>query len=516
MGAMRYWTHVRLDGAGQLNKRNIQEARVFFGQLFSQIWPDLTSDLTSDQTSSLEVHNLMIQRQLVAEMQSTNEVSVQLAAACLRCFVSDQIAQACADLEQQFGAQGGFTKTDLYPYVLDDVDPTIHQFTYVPLAVEIIRKFDPSQSNLSTWTRRLVHQHKELNRALTESGIYLASDWAILNHTTPAQIRRLLVALTETEVQLACQVLESYHAVYRADRMAQYSTQPMGGSSRRCSAPTSEQLDRMVNYLQAQGICCSATKIQQELWALAKALRRMKTGQTISLDAKETGFLRDRPTGGDSEPDDADRFLSRYRPAAQTCLQQAVTQVIEGRVAYLQSRGGYLAGSLPKSQAFLQAMTLFHCEGWSMTEIAPRIGLAKQFQVTRLLELKGLQADIHQIWLMLICRQLPTLLKDSLDEAQIRPIEQQLAAFLTELNRQLNQPSDKKLKPDQQRDLLRQVYEAFPLVMRLGEMIDQALDDYATETYSPNRSQSQIEQSNNLVMVCIRLALASRSCAICA
>jgi hypothetical protein len=511
MGSMRYWTHVRLDGAGRLNKHNVQEARVFFNQLFSQIWPDLTSDLTSDP----EVPNLLIQRQLVAEIQSANAISAQLAASCLRCFVSHQIAQACADLEQQFGVQGGFTKVDLYPYVLDDVDPTIHQFTYPPLAVEIIRKFDPSQSNLSTWTRRLVHQHKELNRALTESGIYLASDWAILNHTTPAQIRRLLVALTEMEIQRACQILESYHAVYRADRMAQYSTQPTGGSSRRCSAPTSEQLERMVNYLQAQSICCSAAKIQQELWALARALRQIKTGQTISLDAKETGFLRDRPSG-DSEPDDADRFLSRYRPATQTCLQQAVTQVIEGRVAYLQSQGGHLAGSLPKSQAFLQAMILFHCEGWSMAEIAPRIGLAKQFQVTRLLELKGLQADIHQIWLMLICCQLPTLLQESLTESQIRPIEQQLAAFLTELNRQLNQPSDKKLKPDQQRDLLRQVYQAFPLVMRLGELIDQALDDYATETYSPNRSQSQIERSNNLVMVCIRLTLASQSCAICA
>ncbi|MEC4812105.1 MAG: hypothetical protein SAK29_02315 [Scytonema sp. PMC 1069.18] len=55
--------------------------------------------------------------------------------------------------------------------------------TKLTSAREILQSFDCQRSNLSTWSGQKVKQHKPLNQFLLERGLYLASDWAILNDT---------------------------------------------------------------------------------------------------------------------------------------------------------------------------------------------------------------------------------------------------------------------------------------------------------------------------------------------
>jgi hypothetical protein len=441
--ACRYWTHIRLEASGNLREREIGAAKTFFQQQFPN-WAEAD-----------EVPDLQIQQQLVKLMRSASPASADWAESCLRCFVSHQIPLVCFSLEQRFGTQGGFSRAELYPYVMDDPHPLNFEYRetdYRPVAVRIVQLFDPEQSNLSTWTKRLVLQQKGLNAALADCGIYLASDWAILNHTTLARMSRLLAdRLMETEVQRAGQVLESYHAVYRQARLRQRST----GAGRKCTEPDSEQLQNMLQYLQAQGVAgCSPQQLLRELRALAQHLRQFKRLAAVSLDDEKTSFLAEQQqVDSPTENPEQDQFLSSYRQESEQCLSQAIQQVLNDRVTYLSRR------KPPKDQTFLKALDLFHREGKSMTEIAPLVGLQKQFQVTRLLGLKELRADVRQAWLKLLHQRLPQLLKTYLDPQQLEQLDQQLQQRLNAV---------------------------------LEELIDRIIAEDATDSYSPNRTSRSL------------------------
>jgi hypothetical protein len=438
--ACRYWTHIRLEASGSLREREIAALKAFFQQQFP------------DWTEANDIPDLQIQRQLVKWMRvaEVGSVEADLAEGCLRCFVSHQIPMVCFSLEQRFGTQGGFSRAELYPYVMDDFHPLNANYRsaeYRPVAVRIVQIFDPEQSNLSTWTKRLVLQQKDLNAALADWGIYLASDWAILNHTTPSRISRLLAGkILDAEIQRACQILESYHVVYRQARLKQRSS----GAGRKCTEPNSEQLQAMLQHLEAQGIDSdSPQQLLRELRALAQHLRQFKRRSAISLDDEKTSFLAEQQQVDSPDEDhEQDQFLSLYRQESEQCLSQAVKQVLDDRVTYLSRR------KPPKDQVFLKALDLFHREGKSMTEIAPLVGLQKQFQVTRLLSLKELRADVRQTWLKLLHQKLPQLLQDHFDPQQLEPLDQQL-------HQRLN--------------------------IVLEELIDRIIAEDATDSYSPKR-----------------------------
>lgn len=493
--AWRYWTHVRLEASGQLHKQEISQIKVFFNQQFPEL---------SEEAADAAVPDLLIQRKLVAIMQSGQAVdeeaadvitnmatdideaitepssqsssqqfsqrSSQLAAGCLRCFVSQQIPEECASLERRFGAKGGFSRRDLYSSVLDDVDPLSpiqvtrpkdDQKFYQPFAVKIVVSFNPQQSNLSTWTKRLVVQHKGLNAVLAESGIYLASDWAILSHTTPARIQRLLAgSLSTEELEQICLVLESYHEIYRGDRLRQESKQ----AGKRCEEPTAEQLQRMVQYLrnkylenqtledqnpENQWVYSYSTKqVLRDLRGLAQKLRQVKQSPTVSLDDENIGFLVDQQQS--QTTDEQEQFLTHYRQKFEQCLVQAIQQALKNRLAYLRRQKSRNNPALSKDQAFLQALSLFCCENKSMTVIAPLVGLQKEFQVSRLLDLKELRADVRRWWLLLLFDQLPGVLIDYLNQNQLQQLTQlqQLDRLLDDLLEILIQTSGvANLKP---------------------------------------------------------------------
>jgi hypothetical protein len=438
-----YWNLVKLSASGGTRLEALPAARTFFHRVISQ-------DRAGGTIAHPKIDHLAIQQQLLQHLQD-GVASVDdrgLAALCLRCYLSHQIEQICVQLANQFGDYYGFTANDLLPYVLDDdgkwresryarstifgqtVGATIDAADnrYQPLAVKILTRFDPNRGSLATWTLRLVKQHAELNAFLLERGLYMLSDWAILNDTSAKKLQHVLRQfhhLTEWEVQQAIILLESYHAVYRRDRLLQ-------GYKGQCAPPANSQLLEMAQLMQqrmAQAV--SASTVLARLHGLADRLRQhrvaMRGGSppTRSLDDPKQATVATQLIDEPASPEEAlqIQFLQTYRQQFLSCLEQAVAQVVDDRQRSLKP---------PKDQTFLKALHLFHCRGLAMGDIAQQIGLRAQFQVSRLLNLKALRADVRH-W-MLQCLQSTvreSILRD-LTPDNLHCLDQQLNIALSE------------------------------------------------------------------------------------
>lgn len=429
--AWQYWQLVRIDSAGGRKVEVIPAAKAFFQQKF----PELAGET--------EVSNAQVQRHLLHLMRTAltleDVTTQQMAECCLRCFISHQIDWVCKDLEQRFGEKGGFTRSELLFLVLDEVDvlKSRRNFqrqssNFQPLATQILQTFEPEQSQLSTWTRYLVISR--LNAFLLECGIYLASDWSILNGMTTGGLQRLLAevyVLTPLEIERSRQLLESYHAVYRQDHRQQRKP----GSRRRCESPTPNQLNRMVEYLRTKGMqIYSPQQVMHELQVLANKIRQSRTPNIESLDTPESPPLADERQAPPTHDEDThNEFLSRYRQEFRNCLEQAMEQVVNDRLAYYQKR------KPPIDQAFLTALHLFYCQHQSMGKIAPQIGLQKQYQVSRLLELKPFRADVRQKMLMCLLDRCQELAANYINSTQLENLEQRLEAILeVEIDKVIN------------------------------------------------------------------------------
>lgn len=448
--ASRYWTLVRIDAAGQCKIELIASAKAFFLASFPEYLPHS------------EVSDAPIQRQLLAWMKEGREgrgmkaVSVGnnneanrpfLAELCLQCFISGQIERVCQQLEVQFGAKHGFTCSDLLRFVLDD-DIRSHRNKTTPvsrayqsLPQEILHSFDPEQSRLATWTTRLVKHHRELNNFLLEQGVYLVSDWAILNDTNSKQLQRIFSQfhqLTPIEIEQAQQLLESYHAVYRAQRLKARQS----GTRGQCPPPTTEQLEQMGRRLSSQtGKGLRPETLMTKLQALASRLREYRVhirGGSLpqeSLDIPVAGtssstsgdrillqdFIDDRNT-----TDEPTEFLLSYRQQFLTCLDQALAQITEERVKKLQQKDPQ------KAEKFITALQLFHCQGKSMGEIAKQIDVPAQFHVSRLLQLKSFRADVQREFLVLLRDRVIKVAKTYTEPERLQALSQQIEEALDE------------------------------------------------------------------------------------
>ena len=403
--ASRYWRAIAINAAGGHKIDEIPSARAFFLISFPEF------------TVRSEVPDTLVQRQLVHWMredtpltiseQNCQEVDIHeplnhdsntrfLAQLCLKCFISSQIERVCQRLANQFGEPHGFTCDDLLPFVLDsdcrqytgEAKPQ-HSTSYQSLADQILQSFDPEQSNLANWTSRRVKHHKELNSFLLEHGVYLVSDWAILNDTTPKQLERIFSQfhqLARVEIEEGKQ---RYHAVYRTQRLKQRQA----GTKSLCSPPTPEQLHQINPML-------SPTIVLAKLQKMASRLREYRIyvrGGSVAKETTDPTILADTlPYNSADTIDDQTEFLQVYQQEFVSCLDRAITQVTHGRVTQLQNK------DRQKSQQFIKALQLFHCQELSMTEIARLVGLKAQFQVSRLLKLKAFRADIQRELLVLL------------------------------------------------------------------------------------------------------------------
>ena len=437
--ASKYWQLVILDVSGKRKIEEIISAREFFKQQFPEL------------VKRVEVQDTVVQRNLWelssknAHLVTDKEREHLLAQSCLRCFISHQIEQVCIQLEIQFGREYGFTRYDLFCLVLDDTARNLqdlgfcrqNQQVYQPISVKILATFEPQKANLSTWTTRLIKQNRELNTFLLEHGVYLVSDWAILNDTTPKQVKRIWSEfhnLTTAEIEQACFLLKSYHAIYRRDRLKQRQAR----SKKKCQPPSREQLEQIAYLLsQKASLTLSPEETMSRLQELAELLRQyriyVRGGKPLSqqsLDNAEVNVERWYASVAQSksanEEEEQSKFLQYYRQQFLSCLDESIEYVTQTRLNYLNRQ------KLSKAQLFLKALNLFHCQGKSMSEIASVVGLKAQYQVTRLLKLKEFRADIRQKMLLKL-REL-TLIQATkyASPQQLKQLEERVEAALEE------------------------------------------------------------------------------------
>lgn len=446
-----YFIHVRLLSSGHLKKIEILTAKAFFHRQFLG-----SAEIANDGKihskiihSEINLSHQEIQSRLVQIMRSSVNAPAQktdalLAECCLRCFVSHYIALVCLELEQRFHAQFGLRAVDVLPHVLSDTDPRKLKQAYesdqkeqakrqskvariyknqkfqVPLAIHIVQTFDPTKGNLVAWTKLLTLQHRELNRILAEYDIHRRTDWSILNSYTPARVKRLLSGvLTDAELHSMTAVLESYHAIYRqARRQIKQAGKP-------CKEPDHAQLQAMVCNLEQRGFeGYSTEQVMQTLRLLALKLRYRQP----ESKAQELHQHQFHPSAEEREQE---LFMQYQQELLSECLNQAVKQVLDTHLNSLrQKKSPKNTEKLPKDRIFLEAIRLFYCEGKSMTEIAQSIGRQKEYQVSRLLELKTLREQIRQPWHSLACARIARLLDAHIDPEQLPQQRQQIEQLI--------------------------------------------------------------------------------------
>jgi hypothetical protein len=412
----RYWTLLRLNPAGQVKAVTLTDADRFFQQHFPNV---VEQDNLADAT---------IQLQLFTLWRSTDATTIAIAELCLRCFLSHQIVQACTSLQTQFGNHYGFTLQDLLPYVLND-DGRVPANPQC-LAIQVLQSFRPELSSLATWTARAVRQDHGLNRVLVEHGLYLVSDWAILNDTKPEQLPVILTnfyGFSAVEVKQNCVLLESYRLVYLPDRLKQ--------RGRRCAEPTPDQLERMSGCIQAKtATFTSPAALLVQLQRLAKRLRQYRIyrrGGPLPAESIDTPAGAAKAEQLEASVTDAldDRqqrsvFLQRYRQLFLDSLDEALQQVVSDRQRKSKKP--------EQARQFTTALHLFYCQQVSMTAIAQQIGLRGQDSVTRLLKLKDFRADVRRHMLQHLQSHVLEQAKAYCDPDRLQQLDDQVEAVLNE------------------------------------------------------------------------------------
>jgi hypothetical protein len=487
MGAVsRYWQLVRLNPSGGIRTDSIQVVEHLFERRFpawikAEASPVRVASPQENRDIQIQLFNLMQTRVQPGGDRSRNSEDAVLAELSLKCFISHCVVKACRQLEAKFGSQHGFRADDLFPFVLDldtplrrgqmpsDLLAVTHDRPgqYRSVIHEVLQRFDPTKGGLATWTYQVVRSHGELTDYLADCGLCIITDWAILNESTPSQVKRILSgfhSLSSAEILQACTLLESYHGVYRHDRLKHQ----LGESRRRCEKPTSEQLRRIgkryaelavraaspqenrlsneqalptrsVALGESSGILDLPTQnILTALLTLASRLRQyrihlkgssylmesldqlMSKGDGLPQLSTALAAGRSDPLNCPAEQQERSEFTAFCREQLQEGLDWAIAQVMNERIGQLQRK------TPSKIQQFLQGLHLFYGEQQSMGDIAPQIGLRAQYQVTRLLKLGELQAQVRQKLIGRLQDQLVPGILPYLDPDQIQNLDRTL------------------------------------------------------------------------------------------
>ena len=366
MSASNYWILLRLNTAGQASPKVMPTAERFFRQQFEGFG---------------ELEHRKVQARLVLLSQSVDQTTAQLALLCLRCFVSHQIVKTCARLVQQFGDRYSFRLTDVLPFVLDDQGRIEAEFSKT-LSSKVLKSFRAEKGSLAAWTTRFVQQRSDLTQFLVQQGFILASDWAILNDTTPRQLRRILTEvylLSHLEIDRAIALLSAYHLVYR-DALLSHTHRG------RCVSPSIAQLCQMRSRTDAT----SPSAVMSRLKQLAQYLRQYRVqcrrGSVLTCSIEQLILQPDVAIDETNVCPVESQFLRRYQQALAAELDAAIVHVLNARMQRFN----------PASvQRFLLALHGLYCEQLTMTEIAAQLGLPGQYSIAHLLRLPNLRSQIQ-------------------------------------------------------------------------------------------------------------------------
>lgn len=356
----------------------------------------LAQEFFQSQFSDSPVAERSIQTTLMSHFQAQQVASTQRAQAglCLRCKVSYPILKACQNLDNLFSGDKLFTYRDLLPFVLNDDGKTLiildndgktqlavddsgntQPKSFNPFTVEVLRTFKSHASSMSldNWAFLQTKQHSELRAFLSEFGFQTLSDWALLNRVRPKQLEQL----SDRDRQL----VEVFHAVYRRDRRQQ---QQVG----RCGDPNELQLTEMENLLQQRGILLNSQALIKALKQVAKQLRQLDVWQSrepLEVQNLETGSYElrtDLPADSINELDaEQQEFLELLQQQLSLILERAIEQSIQAQIAQLKKSKKYA----PFASCLISGLRLYYCDGLSLREIGPQLGMSSWDQTRRIL-----------------------------------------------------------------------------------------------------------------------------------
>ena len=346
----QYWQMMVLTSAGNRQIREIEAVR-------RQCQNQWASELKAMAPESLSDRKLQT---YLWDRWRAGEADAALAQLAFRCWISHQIAATCSQLASQFGQAYGFTAAELWPLVLDDSERL--EPAYEPLAIKILKRYDPTQSALSTWITRMTKGHPEINRFCLERGLYRISDWAILNDTPADRLERTLPQLSAALLAEKTALLLAYHQVYRRDRIQQRNSNAHQGRASRCEPPTDKQIRRIQPALPANVVLSQLHELASQLREHRIAVRR-KMPPTQSLSAHpndENSYRQPLANASANVQDEAeqlqDDFLLTYRGHFANSLDAAIEAIALGYADTYRRRNP------PKDKLFLAALELFHCQ----------------------------------------------------------------------------------------------------------------------------------------------------------
>ena len=305
--------------------------------------------------------------------------------------------------------------------------------SYKSLATSLLETFNPDKGSLNTWVKRYVKQHPELKKFLLEHGVFLISDWALLIDITPQKLQQILADmynLATLEIQQKKEILISYHAVYREDRLSSR----IKGVTLPCQPPTPEQLTRICNEIKNRsGGMVSHELLLSQLQEIATKIRRYKIvvqgGKVseLSLEQPEikTIFV---PWQATHEDEEQSKFMELYQDKFIECLDIAFSQVIDECIAKIQRK----PTANKNEKSLLTALQLFHCQGQAMSQIAPQIGFKKQYEVTRFLKLNEFRADIRHKLLMHLRDRVMKIARNFTNYQRLEGLDKQIESILDE------------------------------------------------------------------------------------
>ncbi|GAB1542849.1 hypothetical protein NUACC21_55230 [Scytonema sp. NUACC21] len=380
----KYWILHRI-GLGRCQAEEVKEAKEFLSQQIPEI------------AAGEEVGEREIIGQLWQLYQS--EGSDQLAEVCLRCVISHYIKEYCYKLAEQYGRKHNFTVDDLLPLVLDSTDRSLNHGNNNSLTIRILQTFSlGKKSSLSTWTKIIVRSDRELKRFLLQYGLEQVTDWLLLKQYNSRQLQRILsdYHYSPAKLKQLTKLLESYQTVYLGRIQAardqinqERQQQGLGKVKSPYPMPDRQQLQQIAEQLLPTWRL-SPEEVLEELQNLAQFIREYKSSRAKGIVA--TQYLGKTktivPTSTEDEEDEEKRFLASFNQQYDSCFLRAVREVIENRIQFYQNK------KKPQEQQFLSALHFYHCQVVPMGEIAPKIGLKKQYQVSRLLEQKEIRADV--------------------------------------------------------------------------------------------------------------------------
>jgi hypothetical protein len=332
-----------------------------------------------------------------AENSAADAISRARSGLCLRCYVSDPILKACYRIDNLFGGEKHFTYQDLLPYVLNDDGKTLvildrdgktqlildgkgeaKTTAYQFFSVKVLQTFKldcQPRMSLDNWAYLQTKQNPEVRDFLSEFGFKHLSDWALLNRARPKQLERLSARDRH--------LVEIFHAVYRRDRRQQQ------GGVGRCPDPSIAQLQEMLHRLQERNVMVNATsELLKELKQVTTQLRQYDIWsyrEPLEFQDPDTGSYINRadlPTDGLNELNlEQQELLEFLHQQFSLALASAIEQEIRERVTQLQKSKKYASFA----QQLIPGLQLYYCQGMSLKEIAPKLGMTSWDQARRVL-----------------------------------------------------------------------------------------------------------------------------------